>query len=333
MSVKVASNRFIVSSKYAALYQQIFASISDFQTLGQKLVARAEWFQAIRHIEKLEAVAEVLSNIPYRQYQLIGQYYLGWCGYRKGEDTRALFEMVVEESNIYRAKGLISLAGVETAKKDHATAGKFYQEAVRWSQNPSAFVSAAKGIAVFKAVDGDHQGALKDLQALYPVARYSNTKVYYDYLNSLAVEFGEVGRIEEANNVCNIVLASPYAFAYPEWRETGQDLALRGYKSRSLVPIIQSFPGNLLHMPEREPSDTPTPVQSKASRPASVRSLEKWKEQKMVKEPTNDDENIEEMDEKDLFLKLVQVSTQDNITRKQLYEIVRHAIKVTSKKD
>jgi hypothetical protein len=149
----------------------------------------------------------------------------------------------------------------------------------------------------------------------------------------VSLEFGEVGRIEEAQNISNIVLASPYAFAYPEWRETGQDLALRGYKSRSLVPIIQSFPGNLLHMPEREPSDTPTPVQSKASRPASVRSLEKWKEQKMVKEPTNDDENIEEMDEKDLFLKLVQVSTQDNITRKQLYEIVKHAIKVTSKKE
>jgi hypothetical protein len=53
----------------------------------------------------------------------------------------------------------------------------------------------------------------------------------------------------------------------------------------------------------------------------------------MVKEPTEDDENIQEMDEKDLFLKLVQISTQDGITRKELFEIVEHAIKVTSKKD
>jgi hypothetical protein len=83
-------------------------------------------------------------------------------------------------------------------------------------------------------------------------------------------------------------------------------------------------------MPKREPSDTP--IQSNSG-PAPVQSIEKWKEEKMVKEPTEDDENIQEMDEKDLFLKLVQISTQDGITRKELFEIVEHAIKVTSKKD
>jgi hypothetical protein len=50
--------------------------------------------------------------------------------------------------------------------------------------------------------------------------RSSQPHVYYDYMNSFAVELCEVGRLEEAKNVSLIVLASPFAPAYPEWRET-----------------------------------------------------------------------------------------------------------------
>jgi hypothetical protein len=48
----------------------------------------------------------------------------------------------------------------------------------------------------------------------------------------------QIGRIEEARNIIRIPLASPYAAAYPEWRETGDEIALRGWRpSRSLVSI------------------------------------------------------------------------------------------------
>jgi hypothetical protein len=84
-------------------------------------------------------------------------------------------------------------------------------------------------------------------------------------------------------------------------------------------------------MPRREPSDTS--IHPAIFGTAPIVSLKGWKEENMVKEPNGDDENIEEMDEKDLFLKLVEVSTQNGITRKELYEIVKHALKVTSKKN
>ena len=70
--------------------------------------------------------------------------------------------------------------------------------------------------------------------------------------SSLAVEYGEIGRIEEASNICKVVLASPCALAYPEWRETGSEIALRGYKSRSVISFKQQKPENLLYLPERE---------------------------------------------------------------------------------
>ena len=46
----------------------------------------------------------------------------------------------------------------------------------------------------------------------------------FDYLNSLAVELGEVGRKYEARNVIKHVLESPFTIAYPEWLETADDL-------------------------------------------------------------------------------------------------------------
>jgi len=52
--------------------------------------------------------------------------------------------------------------------------------------------------------------------------------IYYNPLNGFAVELLEVGRIAEARNVCNIVLASPVAAAYPACRETSMDIDLRG---------------------------------------------------------------------------------------------------------
>ena len=325
MSVRVASSRFIVSS-FAGFYQQLLSGAS-LQQLGERLVKEAEAAQAFRDIGKLQELALLLSRFPIRNYQTVGHYYLGWSGYRRGEDTDCIFEQIIERSSIYRGKSYLSLAALATKRQDHDTAIKYYQEAMRWDNSLSVVVTAHRTIAVLKSMNGSHSLALKDLEHIAPLASLAPPKVYYDFLNSFAVELGEAGRIQEAQNVCRITLASPYAIAYPEWRETEQDLALRGYKSRSSVRVKQ-IPGNVLYMPEPVASDT---LALSESGPASVRSLQKWKEQKMVKEP-KDDENIEEMDIKDLFLKLVQVSTQDSITRKELFEIVKHAIKVTSKK-
>lgn len=240
MSVKVPINRFIVPSKYAAL--RVINQVSDFQRLGQRLVICAEVAQDFRHIEKLEDLGTILSNIPIEEYQHIGQYYLGWCGYRKGQNTQASFETVVEQSDAFRTKAFLSLAGLEIANSNYSDAVRFYQEAAKWSQNPSTFILAAKGIAVFKAQEGSHETALKELQALYPIARYSTDRVYYDYLNSLSVELCETGNITEAQNVSRIVLASPYISAYPEWRETDNEIDLKAYKSHSVsVADIQPF--------------------------------------------------------------------------------------------
>jgi tetratricopeptide (TPR) repeat protein len=333
MSVQVASNRFIGSSlnRIGAFYQHLFSTIS-VQQLGKWLIREAEIAQAFRHTDRLEEFGLLLSHLPIGEYQIIGQYYLGWSKFRGGENAQPVFEKVIEQSKTYKTKGLISLGALMFGNRDFPSAIRYYTEALRTENSPSVFVPVARTIAVIKATEGSHKQALKELESILPLARYTDPKSYYDYLNSYAVELGHAGRIEEAQNVSRITLASPYAFAYPEWRETGQDLALRGYRSRSSIRVIQSFPGNLLQMPERELSATRTHPAIFGSAP--VTGLKEWKEEKMVKEPNGDDkndaENLDEMEEKDLIVKLMYLTTQEGKNVNRLRKLVAYAIKVFS---
>jgi hypothetical protein len=82
-------------------------------------------------------------------------------------------------------------------------------------------------VAVIRSIHGDHRQSLSDLEKIFPLAlkigKYYPAR-YYDFLNSLAVEFGEAGRIVEAQSAINIALASPFASAHPQWSETREEI-------------------------------------------------------------------------------------------------------------
>src|ERR1051325_1069379 len=205
MSVKAANNRFIVlSAKYAALCRQVFGSFLDFQSWGQGLIATAEAAQDFRQTDMLEELGTVLSYSPIQEHRYIGSYYLAWCAYRKGENAQKAFEEVVEKSITYKAKGLISLAAVTSVNGDYHIGSKYYAEAVRIDASPSIIVPAARSIAVIKSLEGSHKSALADLERIAPLARHAGPKIYFDYLNSLAVELLEVGRVTESQNISSI---------------------------------------------------------------------------------------------------------------------------------
>ena len=96
--------------------------------------------------------------------------------------------------------------------------------------------------AVVRSIYGDHQQSLNDLERLFPIvqvfARHCPA-FYSEFLNSYAVELGEVGRIAEAQNVCAITLASPFAAAYPEYAQTRDELAA---KRTAATPSIIAVP-------------------------------------------------------------------------------------------
>jgi len=323
MSVTVANSRFITSSLRAAFYQQLVA-VSDFHKLGKWLVAECEKAQALRQTERLKESSLILSGIPIQEYQIIGQFYEAYTSV--GQNPHTLLENVVEKSKSYKSKALIALATLELGAGNCDSGINFCIEAIRRSHNVSTIVQAARSIAVIKSAEGLNRSALKDLEAIAPLAQYASPIARYQYLNSLAVEYGEIGRVEEASDICKVLLASPFAFAYPEWRETSDETALMGYKSRSAVSVIQPVRENVFKLPVAESSSNSIQEES-----AKVFSLLEWKK-KMGKEPNGDNteanQDLNKMSEKELLLEIIQLASQNGVGEHELRDILDHARKV-----
>jgi hypothetical protein len=326
MIVKTTKNLFMVPSLKlsAGFYQQLIGGMSSFQELGNKLVKIAEQAQAFRQYDKVKEAAQILANIPIKQYQLIGYYYLGLCQYRSGKSPRDIFERVAEYAPAkYRALAMHSLAAIEARKQDHETELYWFVESLK--VHPS--IEASIGIAVLKAREGDHKHALKDLEQFYLFARYAQPHIYFAYLNSLAVELGEAGRKDEARNIIKYLLATPYAFAYPEWRETAEEL--KG-PNRSFV-VIDPSParmGKLLSMPVVESAEP-----AKQDRPASVINLQMWKA-KMGKDKNGEipeipkDANVADM----MIMVMNLMSKEGNATEEKMRKLLEYATKLFSEK-
>jgi tetratricopeptide (TPR) repeat protein len=326
----------------SGLIKGIFSKQAVYD-LAHKLIALAEHAYSLRQTDIVREVSQLLLHLPLDSaYKSLGNYYHALCVYRSGNyaDARYQLEQVLERvPKEFRGRVLISISATYYHSNDLSSFLKVCFEAGRaghFARDLKSIVMAGRNLSLYQSLKGDHRSAVSLLETAFPLVRaVREPYFYYEHLNSFAVELSEVGRLEEAQNVCRITLASPFVFAYPEWRETWQELALRGYKSRSSVPVIQSFLApkkakNVLRLPERERPESTR--RSPFFQPSDVTSLEDWKN-KMVKEPNGENEDIKNMDEKDLFLKLMQLSTQDDITRKKLLKLVEYAIKVTSEPD
>jgi tetratricopeptide (TPR) repeat protein len=323
-----------------ALYQQFFSEIfkrrarkETVSRLAQHLAETAHHAYDLRQLDTVWDASLMLLALPVsEQLKQVGTYYQAKYLWYKGQinEACAMLAQVADKAPLrYRARAVQLLAMTHHAQSDFDSALSLYREAGNIAASnewcdPLTTITASQNIAVLKSMNGDHRAALAGLEKLFPLVRaIPEPYKYYHYLNSLAVELGEVGRIEEAQNISNIVLASPYAFAYPEWRETEQDLALRGYRSRSSVRVTRIIPKNLFYMPEPSPVTGP-PIKSGRAR---VLSIKKWKK-KMGKE--NGEQNLDEMSDRDLFMEIMHQTSQGTITRKKLLKFLDAIQKINS---
>jgi len=271
--------------------------------LGEMLVRLADHAHMSRRMDLVEQASQILMSEPMPEhYGLIGQYYQALCVHRfgRGDVDRAarLIEPVSKNAPPkYRARALISLAANTYRKLDNPSALAAYRDAAQFVSlsgvfDPFATIHAQKMIAVINSEGGNHRDAVTLLENLFPLAnqmRALQPHVYYDYLNSLAVELCEVGRLEEARNISQIVLASPFAPAYPEWSETNDEIARRSRRpSRSVVAFTgwiseaesatTSDAGNLVRLVASQRSaSAPDSAATRATQRASVVNLLEWK--------------------------------------------------------
>jgi len=115
-------------------------------------------------------------------------------------------------------------------------------------------------------------------------------QVYYDYLNSIAVERCSLGRLTEARWASEVANASPFATAYPEWRETLieiRDKQRRASRAVLAVPrrfdetnrVRRSAPNtdNLRQFPVAECNNSAATTTHSGSSPGRVLNFREWK--------------------------------------------------------
>jgi tetratricopeptide (TPR) repeat protein len=230
---------------YPLLARNLY-TIESFQFLGRQLAEIARHAHLARQMDAVEQASQVMLALPIsRELKAVALYYQAICTWRRGhaDEARRMLERVTEKSTAYRARAWLTIGATHFGQGKAETALPFYLAAGRAAgeRDLLTFAESQKMIAVVRSIHGDHRQALEGLERLFPLVRAIGKRypaLYYEFLNSLSIELGEVGRLNEANAACSIALASPFASAYPEFAETRDELeAKRTTATPSIVAV------------------------------------------------------------------------------------------------
>jgi tetratricopeptide (TPR) repeat protein len=248
------------TSAQRSYYQNLIYSLvshsiyipESFQNLGRQLEGIARHAYIARQIDAVEQASRIMLDLPgSSQLKSVARHYQALCAKQKGDfdGARKLLERVVEEAPLqYKTRALQAIGATYHEQGEIDAALPFYIAAGKAAIDcdPITLCGSQKMIAIVRSIHGDHKQALDDFERLFPLIRAIGKyypAFYYEYLNGLAVELGEVGRLDEARNVCQIALASPFAPAYPEFAETRDELeAKRTSATPSIVALSQASP-------------------------------------------------------------------------------------------
>jgi tetratricopeptide (TPR) repeat protein len=228
------------SSKLAINNLIRFILNSSFQTemVARRLIELAESAYHARQSDALEVVANSLSLTP--QYRAVACFYRGLAVMmRESKDTaraKELFAHTISHAPIiYQSRALLELSAVAECEQDTQSEFDFCKAALKSKHDSFTLIEAHRAIAIIQSREGDHRRAAEHLLSLWPVvSNCAVPRLQADYLNSLAVELGELGDIERAIRFSELALSSPYAQVCPEYAETRAELRQLEPQARAL---------------------------------------------------------------------------------------------------
>jgi hypothetical protein len=207
------------------------AAESDLQSLGCGLIEIARRAHLLREQPVLQWACRKICDLPLpSRVQSVYRCYSVYREAQSPEQSRGILAEVADHAAVgFRERAILGIGQSYFESADFLDAAYFYAEAAGASVSTDVFVQAeaCRTMAACRGALGDHRGALGDLQKLWPVIHsLSRTypTLYYDYLNSLAVELGELRKFAEARAAIAIALSSPFAAVYPTWRETKREI-------------------------------------------------------------------------------------------------------------
>jgi len=268
-SESLVGNDSLLRDTVAGQLIQTVSSQELFLKLTNALIQFAEQAYLRRDLATLEDVSRVFMNLPVDAAGQVGLYYHALAIKRKGDldGAQMLLETVADNAPLnYRARALQGLGANCHDKSQLNEALRFQFEALRIASRKNdhglqTMLMAHFEIAIVRSLAGDHNGALSQFEKLWPIVNHiAKQHPFYFYLfhNELAVELGEVGRLEEAEAACKVALASPFASAYPEWAETRQELEAKRTSATPSVVAINQTP-EAIPQPRMQPRFRPKP--------------------------------------------------------------------------
>jgi hypothetical protein len=248
------------SEFYHGMVTELLKGLQTKQALSNfisSVTIAADQAQMTRDYDLIGTFSHLLLSFPFStEIANVGHYYEGLSINRLGfGDTvraTALFEQVADRAPIqYRARALLALGTAAVNLCDYKGALWWYKEIMRMAASgvnvePNTLYCAGQMTAVIRAINGDHRGALADLEGMFPMVRMATHKMpimYYIHLNSLAVELSEVGRLEEARRASEIACSSSFAPIYTEWQETFDAITV---KTRSTCKSVIAVPDRMI---------------------------------------------------------------------------------------
>jgi hypothetical protein len=224
------------------------------KAVGWQLVKLARHASLTRRLDVVRDVSEAIVGLPLpEEIKTVGRYYQAVVEKHNGNVEHArlvLAEVASGSTSAYKGRALLELGWTYVDADETMAALPFYLEATRASRAVDLLTGtqARIMIAVVRSIDDDHRGALGDLERVWPMVRlasHEHPALRYDYLNSLAVELAETGRIEEAKHAIEIALRSPFAAKYPNWKATRDEIANKE-RHTSYRPRLFSLAGPAL---------------------------------------------------------------------------------------
>ncbi|HKS42157.1 MAG TPA: tetratricopeptide repeat protein [Blastocatellia bacterium] len=226
----IDTHRAIISPAQNSLSFFISSSIHS-DLLASRIIQLADVAYNLRQSTSLKLLSQELRSV--RGYEFVAAYYQGLAVENQGrgdlDRAKVLFEQAAEFAPTrFRARAILSLGAVEGYKGRVEKEAEFYSRALALDGTDYyTRIETARAIALLHSLDGDHTRSIEQLERLYPLARRFrnfNLRLYFDVLNSLAVEYAATGNIDEARRAIAPVIQSPLFDSIPEYRETAREI-------------------------------------------------------------------------------------------------------------
>lgn len=275
LAVRAFSRRALPAQVIADLVKSV-ARTDQIVSLADRLMRLAESALDLHQTAVVEQVSQALFELPLpRRYESFAEYYRVFALRRRGAEAQACagFERLAETPTLplaFRARALQAIGASLATEGRWDNVSYYYLHACRvataggdlFTQLNARWLMAMD----FKSRNGDHAGALNDFETMLPLIRVlavERPEVYSRYLNSCAVELGELGRYDEALRLADLAVRTPYAKIFPQYHETRAEILEKMHRASPFVIGGVRWPQEPVAAPEAAEAVTP-PVSATA---------------------------------------------------------------------